>query len=504
MEDFLQYNQDEPIGNVSLLWDVQLAYPKYDDKFFLVNAMKVSEGDVYTFKVDHLTTPIPVNKGPSGPIRVLELFAGGYGGWSAACHFLSDMHGASFHTVAVERDVEAAFSYAISRNAQMWNGNMTLPLHALQNTKQDVVLCADVHCLSWVPTVACWSPQVLCISSSCQPWSSAGNGQGLCSEDGECMMQSIAIAKLLRPKYMLLEQVAAFMSHPHKKHVLSLLRWAGYSLIWNKIVNLAEQCPTQRNRWLALAVRIADHDGSVPTFQYWKIRENVVPLTYGSILPMDLTLDERLQLNEAIIRLASKPDLLPAAKRRCVLPENTLQSRCYHANQVLPTFMAAYGHQHEFSEAWLAGKGLMCHFLQHDGKMRMWHPIEVLLHHGVCTTQFVHHDWKLAWQHSGNQIAVPHALLLLTNMMRLMFPNDLCWNVDDVMDCFSKSHHTADVTCIVQCAKGQIISKEALGWSPERFDNIDAFHSCLIDGNLPPNLRGALMACFLLRIRFQV
>lgn len=488
LNDILQYNCDEPVGTIALLWDVKHTAPNHDEKYFFVNAAKLVDGSIPTFQIDPMTVPIPISKSQQGRVKLLELFAGGYGGWSSASKFMTEMQGVDFHTIAVEKDQDAAFSYAVSRNAMMWNGNKILPKHALDGIQKDVILCADVHCLAWVPCVASWAPDVMCVSSPCPAWSGAGNGQGLCSEDGECMMQSIALAKLLRPKFLLIEQVAAFMSHPHKAHVFSLLRWAGYCLKWNKIVDLSEQCPTSRCRWLGLAIRVAVPVENVPTFQYWEINKEVVPSSYGSILQHDLTLDDRLRLTDDMIRLAARPDLLPPAKRRCVQPQDTLKSRCFSKNQVLPTFMAAYGHQHEFAESWLAGKGLLCHFFQDEDVTRLWHPIEVILHHGMWANQFVHNNWRLAWQHVGNQISVPHALLLLTNMMRVWKPHENHWDVGTMLDAFRKRHVTADALCIVKCAQGHILSREPIGWTAKQFDNIDAFYSCLVEGELPPNL----------------
>ena len=141
-----------------------------------------------------------------------------------------------------------------------------------------------------------------------------------------------------------------------------------------------------------------------------------------------------------------------------------------------------------FSEQWLANKGLLSHFyIDPEGCKRLWHPIEVLLHHGVCTTQFVHGDWSLAWLHAGNQIATPHALLLLTNMLRMMHL-PYTPDVPNVLQGFFESHITADSLCIVQCSKGQIISAEPVGWTESQFASIDNFHECLKDGNVPPGL----------------
>lgn len=488
MCDRLNYTKDEPKQTISLLWDVKHVMPRRDEQYFLLDAEMITGGHVPFFRADAQTVPIPISSGVPDRVKILELFSGGYGGWSAASGYLSEKFGKHFRVVGVEHDIEAAYAYAISREAQIWNGETVIPIDAIAESNHDLVLCADVKSLSWVPSVAKWSPDCICVSSPCQPWSGAGSGQGLLTEDGECLLQAIALAKLMRPRFLLLEQVSAFMSHPHKSHVMSMLRWAGFQLKWNKIVELAEQCPVQRARWLGFAERVADMTHERLHFQFWQVQPKMDPTTYGSILAEDLTLDERLNPTEDMIRLSSRPDMLPPAKRRHIDSDNALATRCYTKHQCLPTFMASYGAQHQFSEQWLKTKGLLSHYyMSETGHMRFWHPIEVLLHHGLCTRQFVHGDWSIAWKHAGNQISVPHALLMLTNMLRMAFSSDDL-QVPRVLKEFHQDHLKADDLCIVQCSQGQIVSKYPLGWSEKQFDNIENFRTCLKNGNIPEGL----------------
>ena len=88
------------------------------------------------------------------------------------------------------------------------------------------------------------------------------SGAGLEANDGQLMMQSIAIAKILSPRAILLEQVNGFNDHPHKTFLVRLFRWAGYSLHWSKVIDASAWCGTSRKRSLAMLIKIGDDDSS--------------------------------------------------------------------------------------------------------------------------------------------------------------------------------------------------------------------------------------------------
>ena len=160
------------------MWDVNLTMPRNDEKIFLVNASKLVSDEGPVFQIGHDSIPSPIAQCDPPQVKVLELFAGGCGGWSVECRFITSLTGTDFQTVAVERDIHASRAYAVSRNAPIWNGMSRLPIHGLASVKQDVLICADVQCLEWVPCVAVWAPDFACISAPCKPWSGAANGQG--------------------------------------------------------------------------------------------------------------------------------------------------------------------------------------------------------------------------------------------------------------------------------------------------------------------------------------
>ena len=115
--------------------------------------------------------------------------------------------------------------------------------------------------------------------------------------------------------------------------------------------------------------------------------------------------------------MASNPEFSKGLGK--LTPEKVLASRITHDGQCAPTFMAKYGSQHEFDAAYLKKHGYFGHFIsmQDDANsFRFWHPAEIAIVHGIVHTTFLPQELKKAWHVVGNQICLPHALLLVADM----------------------------------------------------------------------------------------
>ena len=272
---------------------------------------------------------------------------------------------------------------------------------------------ADIRSTKWLAAIGMWGPDVVTVSGPCPSWSEASKSAGLDSELGRLFPEAIAVCRILQPRVILFEQVGGFASHKHRQAVLDLLPWAGYTLTWARTVDLQHVCPVHRIRWLALAIRTHDQSIVKASPQPWPSSEKHTPRSFDVILPWDLALDDRLEINHSMMLKSSDHEMLPKSKRQRVSPESTFQSRCFGEHDCLPTFMAAYGSQHLIDEHLLKDKGLMMHFFVDQQKPRLFHPIEIALAHVVYKGAFIPDDWTLAWKFLGNQIAVPHSLFAL-------------------------------------------------------------------------------------------
>ena len=465
-KDFMQSEKEHELCKISLLWDSKWNKPLEHEKTYLVNAIDVHSchfrfPSAFDFVIDEKTVVVPCIDKPTGPIRVLELFAGGYGGWANALRVLKQQ-GNPAQIVALDHDLEACKNYAISHNAVLVNGMRVLDTNLFVGNSLDFIVHADVTDHHWLRAIGKWAPEVMVVSSPCPPWSHASTGAGVESPEGSLMMQSIAIAKIIRPRAILLEQVNGFNDHPHKTFLVRLFRWAGYSIHWARVIDAVAWCGANRKRWLAMLIKIGDEMILPMPFEMWPyVHQLPTPESLDAVLQPDLALDDRLQLRGVAFDFSTRHDLLPPAKRSKVSQADVLSSRCATSKQQVQTFMASYGSQHEFSLDFLKQKGLLTHFLHTDmGVTRFWHPIEILFLHCAVGFNFISADWKKSWKFLGNQICVPHALLLLANTFRMMPERCIQCSVESAFQQMLKSRIAAGSCYISAIDAGHFVSDQ--------------------------------------------
>ena len=152
--------------------------------------------------------------------------------------------------------------------------------------------------------------------------------------------------------------------------------------------------------------------------------------------------DARLKLSSSMIAQLSRHDLLPPAKKQMNSKNNVLESRCFSGNTKFPTFMAIYGSQHEIGEQLLHSKDLMAHYFRDEqGQVRLWHPLDVLLHHGVYGDQFLPQEFDICCRHLGKQIVTIHALFMISNALVLLPYKTVGFPVAELIHKFVSLHH---------------------------------------------------------------
>ena len=206
--------------------------------------------------IDKRTCISPLHKRTSGPITALHLF-GAWGGWSFAGQILSEL-GHEVTSAAIEIDFDSARSNSLTHRCPLLTAgdDDVLPALALASFPSGWCLCADIMDPSWYEAVAFWAPEIVTISSPCPPWSGAAMQQGLHSSDGQLLMRSIALCKILRPKIILIEQVAGFHAHPHRQWIQRALWFAGYHLRFSHDLELGDLMAPKRSRWLGVAYMV--------------------------------------------------------------------------------------------------------------------------------------------------------------------------------------------------------------------------------------------------------
>ena len=259
LQEFPRFQTDEEIATKRFQWEHPTS-PDALGKTFLVGA-KMLTGQAVDFMIPAECIVMPLAHVAPGPLKILELFAGGVGGWRMACDFLSNACSMDFRVLAVEADPLCAFHYACSHGVPLVAGPNFDHFDFMQCSSH-AVLVDHVENHAWWPVAARFGADIITISSPCQPWSSAGAETGLNSEGGCALAHAIALAKFTRPKLIVLEQVLGFMTHAHHRLVVNLLLWAGYQIVFARALDFAAVGPSARPRWIAIARRIVDaHTG---------------------------------------------------------------------------------------------------------------------------------------------------------------------------------------------------------------------------------------------------
>lgn len=283
---------------------------------------------------------------------------------------------------------------------------------------EHLVICADVLDKNWYQAVGEWGIDLLTMSPPCPPWSSASTGQGLERDSGFLFLATIPLVRWFRPKYIALEQVGAFQLHPDKSFIVKMLAFMGYRFLFQRVVDLKDVMNTMRSRYLAVLVRASQwEEGMVQKLQWETVGKHV--FSVPPVMTWDAETLKQLQITEEVYAVASDPRKTQPWNQH-LPPNQVFAKRVHTTREVVPTFMAMYGMQHELPETFLNDRQYLGHFVQHSGQphdSRFWHPAEVNVHHGTPQGFFILDDLHCAWQIAGNVISPAHAMIPLANIL---------------------------------------------------------------------------------------
>ena len=412
-----------PCEGKMLLWNVLDGFDTYLD--FPVHWI-----------VDEHCILLPMVKTEHEKFRILETFAGGFGGWSYALKFLGGVHSIPSQVVSIEEELSAAANFACNHDALLIDAHSPISPHLIVRHSGDIILHGDVGSKHWWQAVALWQPDVMTISAPCPPWSGAQAAPGLHSVHGMLLPEAIILAKVFRPKILLIEQVHGFATHHHKAYCIALIKSCGYEVAWSKVLNSGNFGAAIRVRWLALAFRRNDASIQCFPFQGWPDIPIQTPLSLNAIFQDVPPGFDQLKLTPRVFNLGREWVLLPPGdkeKLRGATGSAIWNYRCTGEDRQHPTVMAQYGNQHNLPRDSLEKKGYFGHFfVPSNGVARLLHPLELSTLHVFWRQIFVPFDFQQSWLHVGNQISMPHALVSICNAFRMIDTKQRMPAIEDV------------------------------------------------------------------------
>ena len=356
----------------------------------------------------------------------IEQFAGGIGGWTFAHRFMKAFACTHRRTLAIESSLECAAQFALTHGFNLVSNPQQMPEDFLTTLNEDVMFHCKIQDQVWMKQIQWIYPEIWTISAPCKSWSNAGVKDGFHRIDGQSMAESVAQCRIFQPTMIGFEQVQGFRSHPHYGIAQRLFDWAGFTPLFQIAADMEDLSPVRRNRWLAVYVKKADYAKYAGfKLQPWPSMPTTVQQFDAAL---DLSETDAKEFTPSTMDAAKyfDHDLLPGRKSIWTKLE-VINYRIPPADSTLPTFMAAYGEQHNIKLHLLQSHGLFGFFRRQGAVFRFWSPAEISLLHGQYHALILLKPAPLAWQSLGNAITTLHALYVLSQVYQLLndVPDDL-------------------------------------------------------------------------------
>ena len=357
---------------------------------------------------------------------MVDLFAGGYGGWSFSLQFLrSEISKCTMLTafpqhaiVAIEQDTPAAASHAHNHKMNLVPDEK-LPHDWFCRFPHDTVINAPIQSSNWKQSVAVLSADLWTISHPCQSWTNAAHAKGFEDSNGLAFASALGLIRIYRPRFVALENVKNFQDHHQYPLVQSLIRWAGYRILHQGVYDASQQLPVKRPRYLAVLQKVEELEDSF-TWQVWKTIPNVTQHNWDAWQPTPSNEIHQFTLAPEARCMYLDPKLLPKGISTSH-HQDMMKFRVPMTNQKLPVFMAAYGSHHHLPYSLLKDKGMHGFFTRENGTFRWFKPTEILMLHSHFSPCTLLKPAELSWKFLGNSIVVHHGIMALANILGHQF-----------------------------------------------------------------------------------
>ncbi len=414
--------------NIQCRSDKQVMMESMPSTWLILSHVFIVESNPLQVSIDDTTVIYDLASSKKHSIVSLEMCCGGFGGWSYGMSFLRKQFQFPFsRTVAIDHDHLAVHNWILNHQGSYIESTQLLPWQLPEVLPGNIAIVASVHDLHWRQCIALLKPDLFTLSAPCVSWTGAHNQAGLFAAGGLVFSECIQLAKFIRPRALLIEQVKNFPSHEHFPKVIRLLSAAGFRLIFRQVLEAANTSPMFRARWIGIAVDVFSNDpfdlGLLHT--RWMGDMYFHPASFECMVELTDTEKQSMMLSSSTQAKYFDPNLAPKAFKN-----KLLQKRSPNVFEQMPTLMAAYGRQHCFNEADLRRHGLYGHLLKVTGEahsdqltFRFWHPKELALMFGVHEAICLLKPADRSWQNLGNAIATNHAVFALTAVAPLLLHN---------------------------------------------------------------------------------
>ena len=421
---------------------------------------------------------------PHEPFHVLHLFAGGFGGWSRAMHWLA--REVPHISIATELFVDND-----DKVMDVWSYQTGLRYHKGKSVSAGQVnlaakagLCTSVDDPTILHCWKCASNSVATASPPCISWSQGGKRQGLSCSSGFAMAETVMLAEVHQPLLLFLECADTTVSHEHFPLVENMLHLIGYRKVWHQVVAMHHLSNNSRSRWLAVWARVdlalrpheANFDLRAPPLVKWNDPSNEfwTPESFHC----------QLQLSAEALSKYGNPGLLPPAKRARTNAETstqeTLQLRLADTTQPLPTLCSSYTRQHLLQAEHVMAKGIFASLQIVADKVCFLCPTRFVPLFGTTDKIVLPSDASFAFHILGNAITQSQATLCLAVGFQALLAEDL-----------------APVQLVQKAWEQRLTSQNALVQVFEQWltiSRVEDIAACMVPRTLPLSFDGPLIS----------
>eukprot|EP00438_Fugacium_kawagutii_P005579 Skav228725 [mRNA] locus=scaffold1830:282844:287556:- [translate_table: standard] len=382
---------------------------------------------------------------------MMDLCCGGFGGWSRGIHHLASYFPVPRKVLGIDCDLPSSVFHAINLDT-IWYPEADMTPFFLQNLDRSITLYASLEDHHWKQAAAFLHPSIWTFSFPCPSWSQAGYGRGFSVDSGKVFLRGMLLARIFKPKYMLLENVQGFQESPEFYLALHIISFCGFRVLFQTVADVHERLPTRRPRWICILEHMSIPRTHTFRWESW-LPAFHNPVTWGAVIPPDHKLLTPFWLSKALSKIYLDPELFPPAVRHQA-KKNPLKQRAPPVDHKPMTFMAAYGHQHELPESLIRSKGLLGPLVLQQNRLRFWTPPEICMLH--CQTQAIvlPKPAKLSWKHLGNSLVPHHAILAGFNLFKHVNPTQQHqvpgFTLEDILQSFEQAHFSLNATTIIE------------------------------------------------------
>ena len=187
-------------------------------------------------------------------LQAAEIFAGGFAGWSRALFSIRDGGVRTHMSWMLERDSACCTALqAMDDNVVTITSAEDIP--AATQPCDTALLSVDFRQTWWRKVLHLRPVHLAFVSPPCQPWSRAGKGEGLASQDGSILLELAQLLQVTNIPVVVLEELEGFPHHKDFGTVCAAMRQAGYCCRWKATLQLSDVAPASRRRFFMVWVR---------------------------------------------------------------------------------------------------------------------------------------------------------------------------------------------------------------------------------------------------------